>query len=78
MRNHVNASKGLGALIQDKLRHEGRTQQWLADQCGVTKAQINHIISGRSQPSMKTMSSIHQALVFDVKELAEALLSNRD
>ncbi|HVJ50053.1 helix-turn-helix transcriptional regulator [Desulfitobacterium sp.] len=59
----------IGMNIQNQLQTLKKTQKWLAEQCGVTKGQISHIVRGRSYPSYKLLANISLALALDVSIL---------
>lgn len=66
----------VGANIQKELLKLDKTQRWLADQCGVTKGQINHIIHGKSYPSFKLLSKISLALNCNISVLLQRTTKN--
>lgn len=41
----------IGNLIRDELRHQGRTNQWLADQLSVERSTVQRLFN---KPSMDT------------------------
>lgn len=51
-----------GKEIKSLLNSKGKSQTWLAEQCGVTLGMINHIITGRSIPSLQLALKICKAL----------------
>jgi len=55
--------------INKELYLQCKTQKWLADRCGVTKGQINHIVHGRSLPSFKLLAKISLALGVEASSL---------
>lgn len=44
------------------LDDQGRSQTWLAEQVGATRATINSIYHNRSQPSLKRLFELAEAL----------------
>jgi len=59
----------IGQFIIKKLENANETQEWLAEQCGVTRGQINHIVCGRSNPSLPLLFRICKILDIDVNLL---------
>lgn len=51
-----------GKAIKSLLSSKGKSQTWLAEQCGVTPSMINHIIAGRTSPSLPLALKICKAL----------------
>lgn len=59
----------IGNNIKNILYEQHKTQVWLSKQCGVTKGHINQIISGKTQPSIKLLMKIAEALSVDIHEI---------
>lgn len=59
----------IGNNIKNILYEQHKTQVWLSKQCGVTKGHINQIISGKTQPSIKLLVKISEALSVDIHEI---------
>lgn len=59
--NFSNKSE-FGKAILSELEKRNKSQLWLANQCGVSNGQINHVISGRSAPSYKLLCNISKTL----------------
>lgn len=51
-----------GDWISENLKATGKTQQWLADELGVGRAQISRWISGDRNPSRAAKKSIFEAI----------------
>ena len=65
----------LGNLIENQLSLLNKTQSQLALECNVTPGQINHIITGRSNPSIKLLVALSSNLGIDFSTLSNSLLS---
>ena len=59
----------IGNNIKNILYEQHKTQVWLSKQCCVTKGHINQIISGKTQPSIKLLVKISEALSVDIHEI---------
>ena len=68
----MNQCSELGALIKKQLVLLHKNQNWLAEQCDVTRGQISHIMVGRCKLSLKMIESLSKALEVDYKALIEA------
>lgn len=71
MAQHVSE---LGDIIKNQLNLLNKNQSWLASQCRVTKGQISHIVSGRSNPSTKLLLSLSKNLGIKCEILMQTLL----
>lgn len=65
----------LGNLIENQLNLLNKTQSQLASECNVTPGQISHIITGRSNPSIKLLVALSNNLGIDFSTLSNSLLS---
>jgi transcriptional regulator with XRE-family HTH domain len=69
-----NGKNEFGIIVVKRLYVLGKTQQWLAQQCGVSKQYISQIIHGKSKPSAEVTERIAALFAMDVKELREKVL----
>lgn len=51
------------------IKREGRTRDWLANECGVTVESLSHHLSGRRKPSLPVLLHMARALHCDASEL---------
>ena len=58
-----------GRIIVSILNKTGKSQKWLADQCGVTIGMINHIVTGYSLPSLPVAIKLARALNSTVDDI---------
>ena len=58
----------LGDFIKKRLYIMGKTQIWLAEQCGCNKAFISQIVMGKSKPNIMTDERIPEAVRDEYKE----------
>jgi DNA-binding XRE family transcriptional regulator len=69
-----NGKNKFGLEVVKRLYIMGKTQNWLAEQCGVSKQYISQIIYGRSKPSAKITERIAMVFEMDVQELRKLVL----
>lgn len=73
--NEICDGKNLfGLEIVKRLYIIGKTQKWLAEQCGVSKQYISLIIYGKSKPSAEITQKIAEVFDMDVQKLRELVL----
>ena len=65
----VEQKPALGQLILGKLNNSELTQKWLSAQVHVSRQHICNIISGRDNPSIKTILDIADCLGIDKAEI---------
>jgi transcriptional regulator with XRE-family HTH domain len=63
-----------GLVVAEELYVLGKTQQWLAEQCGVSKQYISQIIKGLRKPSPEVTEKIANIINVDVRELRRFVL----
>lgn len=63
-----------GQTIILLLNAKGKQQTWLAEQCGVTPSMINHLIAGRTTPSLPVALKISKALGGTVETIFKDLV----
>ena len=68
-----NDAKSLGDKIREAMREKHLTQEMLGEKMGVSQAQINHWVSDRRVPTLKSMKEIAAALKKPVDYFTEAL-----
>ena len=61
--------KALGVRIRQLRMKKGLTQNELADACSFQKASMSKIESGQSNPTVKTLFKICQALDVPIRDL---------
>lgn len=61
--------------IKEVLKEKGKTIQMLSDEVGITYANMNNIVNGKSTPSLPTLQKIADALLCPIVELFEPQLS---
>lgn len=66
----------LGTIIAMRLKELNKTQRWLADNAKISQVYLCNILSGRATPTLKSLRKLAQSLDMDVKDLANALLSD--
>lgn len=69
-----NGKNEFGLEIVKRLYILGETQNWLAQQCGVSKQYISQIVYGRSKPSAEITQRIADIFSMDVQKLREMVL----
>lgn len=69
----VIAKRRIGINIARARRADRRTQQCLADECGVTRGTIGHLESGDRLPSLGTLIRIAEVLGCDLSQLTEGV-----
>lgn len=63
-----------GLEVVKRLYIIGKSQNWLADQCGVSKQYISQIIYGKCRPSAKVTEQLAKIFEMDVQELRKLVL----
>ncbi len=63
-----------GLILTQELYVLGKTQQWLAEQCGVTKQYISQIINGKRRPSPEVTDKIAEIINMDARKLRRYVL----
>lgn len=66
----------LGTIIAMRLQELNKTQKWLAYNAGISQVYLCNILAGRATPTLKSLRKLAQSLDMDVKDLANALLSD--
>lgn len=56
-------------LIVERLKELGKTQKWLAEQCGTTEVSIGRYISGERTPDVNVAASLAAELGLDMNDL---------
>ena len=59
----------LGDFIKKQLYIMGKTQTWLAEQCGCNKGFISQIVMGKSKPGFEISEKIAKALGVTSEEI---------
>ena len=73
--NKISKGKNkLGVEIVTRLYILGKTQTWLAEQCGCTKQYISEVIHGKSKPSAEMTEKIANAMGMNVTEVRKLAL----
>ena len=67
----------LGKVIALRLKDMGKTLKWLAEDAGVDPICLCAVTAGRSNPTIKYLRKIANSLGIDVKDLVNALLSDK-
>jgi len=65
-----------GIMVAKELYIMGKTQTWLAEQCGVTKQYISQIVNGQRTPSPEVTEKIANIFNCDVRELRSLVLQS--
>lgn len=65
----------LGALIATRLNEMSKNQKWLSENAQVSQIYLCAVLAGRATPTIKLLRRLSRSLDIDVKELANALLS---
>lgn len=68
-RTSVQTHPNQGRIIISILNKTGKSQKWLAEQCGVTLGMINHIVTGYSLPSLPVAIKLARALNSTVEDI---------
>ena len=55
--------------IKEVLEEKGNSIQWLSEQLGITYANTNNIVNGKSNPSLDRLNEIANKLGVDIIEL---------
>ena len=55
--------------LKDIIRHEGRTQKWLSEKLNVSENTISSWVNNKSQPSLKMIYSIAEAMNVKASDL---------
>lgn len=55
--------------IKDVLEEKSKSIQWLSEQLGITYANTNNIVNGKSNPSLERLNDIAKKLEVDIIEL---------
>jgi plasmid maintenance system antidote protein VapI len=58
----VNEPSPTGAVVRDALRHQRRSQQWLAERINITPKHMTSLIAGRSPLSVALAVAIESEL----------------
>lgn len=75
MLNEIAKGKNkLGEEITRKLYILGKTQKWLAEECGCTKQAISEIVHGKSKPSAKMSEKIAKVFDMEAEEVRRMVL----
>lgn len=64
-----NYCVGAGQLLQSILTSMGKTQKWLADELGTSKAAVNRMIHNDRTISIKTALKIEKLTGYDARYL---------
>lgn len=64
----------LGVLIVTKLYIMGKSQTWLASQCGCNKAFISQIVHGKCKPGAEVSKKIGEVLGIEEEEIRRLAL----
>lgn len=56
--------------LRDWLQTHGRTQQWLADELGISLQAVNGYVTGYRQPSLTLAAKIEELTGIPAKDLA--------
>jgi transcriptional regulator with XRE-family HTH domain len=52
------------------IKREGRTRDWIAEQCGIETESLNHILTGRRNPSRPVLILLANALKTSLESLS--------
>ena len=63
----------LGKMLLKNLYKQGKSRKWLADEIGLTPSAISAIITGRTNPSPKTLKSMSDVLNINIDQLIDSL-----
>ena len=58
----VRPPEGVATRIHNQLLMQGRSQQWLSGQTGVSQRSISHWMRGRCKPSLDSVEIVAKAL----------------
>lgn len=61
--------EGVKLRIREVLDEKGYSIQWLSEQLGITYANTNNIVNGKSNPSLDRLNEIANSLSVDIVEL---------
>lgn len=61
--------EGVKLRIKEVLELRGKSIQWLSEQLGITYANTNNIVNGKSNPSLDRLNDIANKLEVDIIEL---------
>lgn len=71
--NNYSSKPRFGQIVTLQLDAQGKSQKWLAEQCGVTQAHISMVLSGKARPSNYLLYGISNTLHIKSAALINAL-----
>jgi transcriptional regulator with XRE-family HTH domain len=69
----MTEKKTLGKMVAKNLYKQGKNQKWLASEIGISSSAVSAIISGRANPSQKTLKNMSEVLSINIDDLIDCL-----